>query len=91
VPTPDRLALRRDAKAGQDAVAAVAACVEDRYVFAPEGAAAAVALRAHLRAGRYADAPYGAQLAPLITADLQTVLPELANQLMQSPAIRRSI
>lgn len=88
MPTPDRPALRRDAKAVQDAVAAVATCVEDRYVFAPEGAEAAVALRANLRAGRYADAPYGPQLAPLITADLQTVLPDLHLQVRWTDTAR---
>ncbi len=75
--TLDRSALRRDPTAVEEAVAAVATCVEDRYVFASEGAKAATALRANLRAGRYADAPYGPQLAPLLTADLQVALPDL--------------
>ncbi len=70
-------------------VEAVAVCVESRYVDAASGARAAGALRRRLRTGCYETVPYAAELAPLLTANLQAVLPDLHLQVRWSPEVRK--
>jgi hypothetical protein len=72
------------------AVEAVAVCVESRYVDASSGARAAEALRRRLRTGAYDTVPYAAELAPVLTAELQAVLPDLHLQVRWSEAVREA-
>jgi len=69
-------------------VEAVAACVESRYVDVIAGSRAAEALRRRLGAGGYDGLPYAAQLAPLLTADLQAAVPDLHLQVRWSDEVR---
>lgn len=69
------------------AVEQVAACVEERYVDAAAGARAAAHLRSRTAAGDHDFVPYGPELAPLLTRDLHTVLPDLRLQVRWSPEL----
>ena len=69
-------------------VEGVAACVESRYVDASAGARAAETLRRRLSAGAYDRLPYAAELASVLTADLQAVLPDLHLQVRWSDEAR---
>lgn len=69
-------------------VEAVAACVSDRYVDAALGAQAADYLQRRLDGGSYDTVPYDSTLTPLLTADLQSVLPDLHLQVRWSEAER---
>ena len=80
--------MRVDGNQVASVVEAVAACVETRYVHADEGARAAAALRRRLASGAYDAVPYAAELAPLLTTDLQAALPDLHLQVRWSEAER---
>ncbi len=69
-------------------VEAVASCVELRYVDAAGGVRAAEALRERLTAGAYDAVSYAAELAPLLTTDLQDALPDRHLQVRWSPDVR---
>lgn len=71
-------------------VEAVAACVACRYVDATGGARAAESLRHRLKDGGYNSLPYGKDLAPRLTADLQAILPDLHLQVRWSDDAREA-
>ena len=71
-------------------VEAVAACVESRYVDVAGGARAAETLRRSLSTGDYDAVPYAAPLAPVLTANLQAVLPDLHLQVRWYDEVREA-
>ncbi len=77
-----------DSSSVASVVEAVAGCVESRYVDATAGIRAAEALRRRLSAGHYEGLPYAAEMAPVLTADLQAVLPDLHLQVRWSDDVR---
>jgi len=70
-------------------VEAVAACIQSHYVDEASGARAAAALRRRLADGGYHSLPYAGELAPVLTADLQAVLPDLHLQVRWSAETRK--
>lgn len=65
-----------DAAAGREAVAALAARLEEDFLFPDKGAAYAAMLRANLASGRYDTSASAEAFAKAVTADLQAVFPD---------------